>query len=92
MEVETGKEKVRHMSMHCTPRFPQAARLWRAAPRRVPAREANGGANGDQAPIGVLDELLPMGDGSHFVALNAKVRRANRLELGDSVTVRFKLR
>lgn len=31
--------------------------------------------------------LLPMGDGSHFVALNAAVRSANDLELGGSVTI-----
>ena len=31
--------------------------------------------------------LLPKGDGAHFVALNATVRRAEGLELGDRVEV-----
>lgn len=31
--------------------------------------------------------LLPKGDGTHFVALNATVRRAEGIELGDSITV-----
>lgn len=33
--------------------------------------------------------LLPIGDGTKFVALNARVRRANSLALGDTVTVHF---
>ena len=36
--------------------------------------------------------LLPMGDGRHFIALNARVRQANSIEIGDIVTVRFKRR
>lgn len=32
--------------------------------------------------------LLPLGDGSHFVALNAKVRRAEGLSIGETITVR----
>lgn len=36
--------------------------------------------------------LLPMGDGRHFIALNAQVRAANGIELGDTVTVRFRPR
>lgn len=31
--------------------------------------------------------LLPMGDGTTFIALNARVRKANALALGDTVTV-----
>ena len=31
--------------------------------------------------------LLPMGDGTHFLALNAKVRRAEGLDVGDPVMV-----
>jgi hypothetical protein len=31
--------------------------------------------------------LLPMGDGSTFIALNARVRTRNALTTGDSVTV-----
>lgn len=29
--------------------------------------------------------LLPMGDGTHFVALNAKVRKEAKVDLGDEV-------
>ncbi len=36
--------------------------------------------------------LLPYGDGSHFIALNAKVRGRNDLDVGDVVTVRFRPR
>lgn len=31
--------------------------------------------------------LLPKGDGTHFVALNAKVRAATGLDLGDSASM-----
>ena len=33
--------------------------------------------------------LLPRGDGSHFVALNAKVRKANAVNVGDRITLTF---
>ena len=33
--------------------------------------------------------LLPMGDGTHFVALNKAVRTAEDLDAGDRVTVAF---
>lgn len=36
--------------------------------------------------------LLPYGDGSHFIALSVKVRRAAKIKLGESVTVTFRLR
>ena len=36
--------------------------------------------------------LLPAGDGTHFVALNAKVRSANDLAVGRQVTLRFQTR
>ena len=36
--------------------------------------------------------LMPMGDGSHFVALNAKVRKANNIGVGDRVVVNFQVR
>ena len=36
--------------------------------------------------------LLPKGDGTHFIALPAKVRDKESLRLGDSIEVRFKLR
>ena len=35
--------------------------------------------------------LLPMGDGTHFIALNAKVRKAEKKGLGDRVTITFEL-
>jgi hypothetical protein len=36
--------------------------------------------------------LLPMGDGTLFIALNAKVRKAEGIELGDMVKISFRLR
>jgi hypothetical protein len=36
--------------------------------------------------------LLPKGDGSHFVALKAPVRRAEQVDVGDRVTVTFRRR
>ena len=36
--------------------------------------------------------LLPMGDGTHFIALPAKVRNKEKLALGDDVEVSFELR
>lgn len=36
--------------------------------------------------------LLPKGDGTLFIALNAKVRKKEEIELGQRVTVRFMLR
>ena len=36
--------------------------------------------------------LMPMGDGTHFIPLNAKVRKKEGIELGGSVTVSFQLR
>lgn len=36
--------------------------------------------------------LLPMGDGTHFIALNAKVRKAQNISVGDRITVEFSLR
>lgn len=33
--------------------------------------------------------LMPTGDGSHFIPLNAKVRRDNDLEEGEQVVVEF---
>jgi hypothetical protein len=36
--------------------------------------------------------LLPMGDGTHFVALNAKARKASGIQVGDAVTMSFRLR
>jgi len=36
--------------------------------------------------------LLPMGDGTHFIALPAKVRSEERITLGDEVGVSFATR
>ena len=36
--------------------------------------------------------LLPKGDGSHFVALSAKMRNKEGIRLEDSVTMKFVLR
>lgn len=33
--------------------------------------------------------LLPYGDGSLFIALNAKVRKAEGINVGDTITVTF---
>lgn len=33
--------------------------------------------------------LLPKGDGTHFIALNAKVRKATGLAVGDTARVTF---
>lgn len=36
--------------------------------------------------------LLPMGDGTNFIALNKKVRIAEGVEVGKSIRVKFKVR
>ena len=36
--------------------------------------------------------LMPMGDGTHFIALNKKVRNAEGIRVGDRVTGSFVLR
>ena len=36
--------------------------------------------------------LMPMGDGTHFVPLNAKVRRGENISVGDHVELSFSLR
>ena len=36
--------------------------------------------------------LLPMGDGTHFIALSAKVRAKEKLSRGNTVEVSFELR
>jgi len=35
--------------------------------------------------------LLPMGDGSYFIALKAQVRKAESIFIGDEVELRFNL-
>jgi hypothetical protein len=34
--------------------------------------------------------LLPKGDGTHFIALNAKVRKSENINLGDKIDIYFK--
>jgi hypothetical protein len=36
--------------------------------------------------------LMPMGDGTHFIALNAKVREAENIRVGDTISLSFRLR
>lgn len=36
--------------------------------------------------------LLPKGDGTLFIALNAKVRKKEKIDVGDTITVSFHLR
>ncbi len=36
--------------------------------------------------------LLPYGDGTQFIALSAKVRKAENIHLGDRITILFQLR
>lgn len=47
------------------------------------------------ARIGELSwntSLLPMGDGTHFIALNAKVRKKESIRVGDTIEFYFKFR
>ena len=36
--------------------------------------------------------LMPMGDGTHFIPLSKKVRKKERIELGDQIELSFILR
>jgi hypothetical protein len=36
--------------------------------------------------------LLPMGDGTHFIALNARVRKRENIDVGKMITISFELR
>jgi len=36
--------------------------------------------------------LMPMGDGTHFIALPAKVRKKEKLSLGEEIEISFELR
>jgi hypothetical protein len=56
-------------------------RLGHLADRGLIAVEARVG------PVTWQTSLLPMGDGTHFLALPARVRRAQRLDVGDIVRV-----
>lgn len=36
--------------------------------------------------------FMPAGDGTHIIAVPAKVRKANDIKLGDEITIEFKIR
>ena len=36
--------------------------------------------------------LLPYGDNTHFIALPAKVRKANDIKLGEKISIEFQIR
>ena len=69
-------------------RVPQAAsdELAPLADRGVIAVDIELGTSQWQA------SLLPYGDGGHFIALSAPVRRRNELDVGHQVSVRFRPR
>ena len=56
------------------------------------AHKADRGVISINATIGKTSwetSLLPMGDGTHFIALNAKVRKSENLELGSKIEIHF---
>lgn len=59
--------------------------LHRAQRGLIPIRASVGSSSWDTS-------LLPMGDGTHFIALNAKVRKKEDIEVGNNVSVSFQLR
>lgn len=69
---------------------------------RIPKKYTNllsGIADRGLIPITVIlgktrwkTSLLPMGDGTHFIALKASVRKAEDIDLGDRINLRFTLR
>jgi len=48
----------------------------------IPVRATIGSSSWDTS-------LLPMGDGTHFIALNSAVRRSENIDLGDRTALRF---
>jgi hypothetical protein len=36
--------------------------------------------------------LMPMGNGTHFIPLNAKIRKVERIKIGDIISLSFVLR
>ena len=36
--------------------------------------------------------LMPMGNGTHFIPLSAKIRKVERIEIGDIISISFVLR
>lgn len=57
----------------------------RAARGLIPIDAAVGGSTWKTS-------LLPMGDGTHFIALNAKVRKREEIGIGSRVSVTFRVR
>ena len=79
--------------------FPQKGGwMYVRVPRRITAETkslADRGLVAVRATVGAFSwdtSLLPMGDGTQFIALPAKVRKAEAIELGSRVTVRVQLR
>lgn len=79
--------------------FPQAGG-WHyiPVPQRISA-ELSSFANRGLIPITATagsdsweTSLLPKGDGTHFIALSAPIRKRNRIEVGDRITVSFEPR
>jgi hypothetical protein len=68
---------------------------------RVPTeitRPLKSGRNFGMIPMTVMvgetswkTQLMPMGDGNYFVALNARVRKKEYISIGDTITVTYKL-
>jgi len=59
------------------------------------AHKAQRGVIAIRATVGKTSwdtSLLPMGDGTHFIALNVKVRKCEHIKLGAEVKVSFQLR
>ncbi len=58
-------------------------------------RKADRGLIAINATVGKTSwdtSLLPMGDGTHFIALNAKVRASEKLKPGSEIEIRFRPR
>ena len=36
--------------------------------------------------------MMPYGNGTHFIPLPAKIRKANNIQLGDKITIEFDIR
>lgn len=51
----------------------------------IPVRATVGSTSWDTS-------LLPIGDGRHFIALNARVRKTNDIEVGRQVAIGFRVR
>ena len=59
--------------------------LHRAQRGLIPIRASVGDTSWDTS-------LMPMGDGTHFIALNAKVRKKENIEVGKTIDISFQLR